>query len=170
SLPGLKTDRQNVVQMSNFIGSAGYGLAMRGAVAEATPLLEQAASNGDGSYWNLWATAELVLLGRDSAKSLQIFQQTYRRYKQPASARAAASLLFALGQSEAGWAAVRELVPGGNSFASYRAAIVGMRMGAFDDDARLKWRLEVQAGVPKDNFGQATLVSDFANAALFQTT
>ncbi|HXR57861.1 MAG TPA: hypothetical protein VN747_00945, partial [Burkholderiales bacterium] len=63
-----------------------------------------------------------------------------------------------------------ELVPGGSSFQPYRAAMIGMRMGAFDDDTRLKWRLEIEAATPKDNFGRTSMISDFANAALFQTT
>jgi len=156
--------------MSNYIGGAGYGLALRGASREARPLLDQAASNGDGSYWNLWAAGQIALTNGEYGRALATYQQTYRRYQKPESARLTASLLFALGQTEAAWSAVREIVPNSTSFEPYGAAVVGMRMASYDDDARIGWRQELLQSMPKNNPGREGMTNDYGTAVLFQTT
>lgn len=172
SYPGLKETKMNVVAMSNYAGGAGLALARRGAPKDARPLLEIAAGNRDGSASSLRAAAQLDLSAGRYREGLALLQRLYQRYEQPGAAAAVIELLLATGDRDNAWSALAQVVPVADTFPPYRAAMLGLRMGAVDEDALLNWRLEtLQAssatGIPGNMNPTA---GSLADTALFQAS
>jgi hypothetical protein len=144
SFPGLKSARENPVGVSNYAFDAGEPLARAGAMAQARPLLQIAARNGDGSRASLGAAAQLALSDRHLRESIFYRQRAYQAYRNEVDAAAIASMLFAAGQPDDGWNVVAAVVPQARYFMSYRAATVGMRMLSYDAKAIINWREGVE--------------------------
>lgn len=168
SYPGLKTGKENVVGLSNYTGQAGLSLARHGAPAEGRPLLELAAANHDGSFLSLRSAAQVTQASGDFGGSLAILRQAYQRYGGPETAALIASTLFMLGQPENAWGALRDVLPEAKGFAPYRAAVLGLRMGAYDDDALLNWRIETLQRSNANPAMRSMIINDLAVIALFQ--
>lgn len=126
SLPSLKGGGGNKVELSNYLRRAARRLLARGAAAQARPLMETAASNGDGSHANLEAGVYAAHWRGDGELALQWLGALYQRYPNERTLGEVASMTFALGDQRAGWS-VLDSAAGSPDFASFAAAAVGMR-------------------------------------------
>lgn len=136
SLPALKAGGSNKVELSNYLRRAARRLLARGAAAQARPLMETAASNGDGSHANLEAGAYASHWRGDGELALQWLGALYQRYPNERTLGEVASMTFALGDQRAGWSVLESAPAGSPDFASFAAAAVGMRREG-DGAARL---------------------------------
>jgi hypothetical protein len=140
SYPSFKNAHdENTVGISNAALSVAYELARRGAVKEARPLLEVAARDDNGSAASLAARAGVAYGDRRYGDAELFARERVQRYGDGPAMRTYLSLLFALGDSQNGWAGVQEALQRISGFSQWRAVPVGFRVDGADIEAVRKW-------------------------------
>jgi hypothetical protein len=166
SYPGLKTDKENRVGISNYASKAGLGLARGGAPSEGRPLLEVAAANHDGSLSSLRSAAWVAQAAGEYGQSLAILREAYQHYGQAETAGSIAATLFMLGRADTAWSALGDVLPQARGFAPFRAVTVGLRMAGADDNALLNWRVDA---LQRGSAAAGWAMNDFITMVVFQT-
>jgi tetratricopeptide (TPR) repeat protein len=139
SLAGLQSPGGNTVALSNYLGSAGRRLLLCGAGPQARRLIEIAASYNDGSQRNLQAGVRVALWQDDGELALQRLRALYQRYPNPRTLGDIASLMFALGDQDAAWSALKSGTPDATDFSPLAAAVVGLRRQRAGVPETLAW-------------------------------
>jgi tetratricopeptide (TPR) repeat protein len=146
SLPELKSPGANTVGLSNYLEPAGRRLLLCGAGPKGRRLIEIAASYHDGSQRNLQAGVRVALWQDDGELALQRLRALYQRYPNPRTLGDIASLMFALGDHDAAWSALKSGTQDAHDFSPFAAAVVGLRRQRAGVPETLAWAESIGAG------------------------
>jgi tetratricopeptide (TPR) repeat protein len=130
------------VMLSNFASAWAHNLLWRGAISEATPLLQRASGYHVYSAAEGWSAGRLALLHGEYPEAARSFLEIGSQYQDLTAYRELISLLFAGGEDQAAWSLFDKITRQYQSWGLWTAAMIGHRRAGTPDDALTRWYLE----------------------------